>query len=1547
MSGKVTAAQINQTTLKTDDFRKAVNYENPKNKGYVRFEPDGKGGVKLAKVNNKIDLFINWRTNIDAEKNKAMRDKFADSISRDLKWADKSKVEKLAASIRVNGNGESGEARTDALGRKELQAAFKEYDRLMNSTGGRREMIDNLLKDAARRCGLPETEEGIRDLKNKFFPTAEDWSELIAMQDCNTDIDIGQPGHMKMDEHTFLAKLHTLELKCNDAIKRASIENLLRAQAETYIGAAALGNDFGLHLSIDDKAQLRGALLHFLSEKGLVPQNEDGGIVGTGGMVFETFVDKVLPELFKKCVADVNSAGENADRQVQMDANFSFDAIMEEAEKFMVGARDYISNPPEAEGPKLTGDAKFDAIIESGKKTVEGSKNMVKSAYIQDGAVNAYKNSNMSKADAKELQINMQKGVAGFEADGLLRTFTQKFLAERGIGEDVKPSEEQSKIQQNTLDSIIDTAMKVGIAAKLQYGSAKTDALGHKTSIDEGMGGYVADMEGAIAEIASGKNGLDIGLMGKLMSCTLANIANRKVELVAHGASSSLELDKASEADDKKLLKATADAYISFERNVLKTLVGAKAAFEKVARSLLKKGLITQGAFDDLIQRVTSKLAGAHKAALSEFFIKSPVEDAEVGRKMLERILKAKIAEAKAEISNELTVATLSRAVGVQHTRKLSAVAERVADALAQPGLDKVKLGRPGIVDEKAARAKLASGELKRLWTATLAAHLKDLKKVDGIRTVTEEFVNKVVADFNKKAAALVKSVAAAEDKFLAECESLMKERVKNIVEDEAGAFKGYITGPTPLTKSEKAELIGNFTAETLRFKTSAIRANVQEILDAPESFAKKDVKALAQAVIDDYEVGGAERTITGLAIIVDDRTKMVEDFLASDVMKEMDAKIAGAGVFGKGGALESAGANEKGAFIDKALGAVKARMKAMPLAYATGDKAALAQRVVAEALKAAEGPVKEWMKFRKDFMAGIGAIEADFAGMGKDQVAIYRDWTLMEILSGENGTSRDVKTALAYYRHALSEGLNFAIGKIKTSFDEYVAKVDKVLEPVKARFRQIVDGSMNDYASVMTPEALEHLKTVIVPKALQEIEHAVYRNPDNFDGAKIEAFAQRVERNFDQVIYLLFDGLNTDEDAGLEKLIKRSGAQVLLNDKVEADAAKADLRQWLDSSEGHAKLVACEKALLDHFSEFGGATFNFAQPELFAPTTPGNAVAEFRFAARDILKMHTAQMLYAPFDNERVGEAKEAFEKWVDSHGLSRYADFRNTTAKDVIMTKFYERIKALQEAALEGQENEPILTPSFIAAIDQVIDTTGVEAMVGEWKTKALEALQGRYLKKDDDLGYIFDPGHPRSVEAGQLAQKAASQNREMILTLLGSRVSAIAGELDAAEGLDKVREAISKIDMAAIISEVNDEVNECVEKCVRRYNVEEQLNRLYGSYAHSIERKLVKDAVGEEKAALFPKGLSDLLTTKIGADSEVVKAVGIVKRAIATYLGEAQQRCRDNDIDPNLVGKQLESYALACVETIEKDKLWQSGFISKSGLAVALQNAAKEVM
>ena len=779
MSGKVTNDQIRQTTIGVDSFREAVNYVNPKNKGYVRFEPDGKGGVKIAKINNKIDMFLSMRTNIDADKNRAMRDKFVTALTNNLKWADQSKVDKIARAITGFTKGEkSGQTRTDALSRKELQAAFKEYDKLMNTTGGRQDMINRLLKDTAERCGIVATDDAVKELKSRFFPQAEDWSVLMAMQDCNPDIEVGQPGHMKMDELTFKAKLHTLELKCEDAVKRAKIENLVRAQADAFVGPGAINNDFGLHLSIDEKAQLRGALLHFLNDKGLVPQNNDGTVVGTGGMVFETFIDEVLPELFKKNVTNIREAGDNADRQLQIEANFSFDAVMEEAEKFMVGARDYINKPPK-DDVHLTGDAMIDGIIQGGKKLVEGASNTAKVGYMKSGMENVVKNSNMPNAEAGKILADMKKGVAGFDADGLLRTYTKKFLAERGIGEGVKPADEHSEVLHETLNSILDTTMKIGIAAKLQHGSAKM-VDGKKEEVDSGMGGYVKDMEDAIGEIASGKDGLDKVLMGKLFSCTLANIATRKTELVANGVGVKLGLDKASEAEDRKLLEATAKAYVGFEKNVMKTINGAMKAFEKVAKTAKKKGLITEQMYNEAMERASSKFANAHKAALHEFFVKSPVADAAEGTKELQRIMKAKIAEANSELNNDLNVMSLGRTIGAQFQRKLLNVEERIKDALAQPGLNDVKVGRKGIISEENARARLAAGPLKQLYTKTLTSHLKDIKTIDGHRMLTEKNVNDIVKDFNSKAASLLKSVAESETKFMAECEKVLKEQIKN-----------------------------------------------------------------------------------------------------------------------------------------------------------------------------------------------------------------------------------------------------------------------------------------------------------------------------------------------------------------------------------------------------------------------------------------------------------------------------------------------------------------------------------------------------------------------------------------------------------------------------------------------------------------------------------------------------------------------------------------------------------------------------------------------
>ena len=1531
MPGKVTNAQVASAKFSVDKFREAVNYVNPKNKGYVRFEPDGNGGVKLAKINNKIDILVNWRTNIDSAKNQAMREKFADSMTSALKWADKATVEKLANSITTQQRGShKGEARTDALSRKEMQTAFKTYDDMMNTSWGRKQMIDNLLKDTAARCGILATKDAVDQLRAKFLLGAGDIESYFCLLEETEGVAVGQPGHMKIDETTFMARLHALELKCDDAVKRATVDNAMRMQAERVLSPNVSGNDFGLQLTQADKAAIRGALHHFLVQKGLAPQNDDGGIVGTGGMIFNAFMEKVLPELFKKSVENVRAAGPDADKQLMMDANFSFDAILDEAEKFMIGARDYLNSADGQEAVK-TGDGKFDAIIAGARQVTDKHKDNTLVSQMQKIGLKIADVTNLNAAQAGEIVNDMKGSIDGFKAAGRLGVFVQNFLAERGIGEEVPAEEVKNAVVGTTLDAIIEDGQKLVFAAKIQHGAAQKDLVtGEKKQIDTGMGDYFYEMEKAIGEIAAdGKKAADKALVSKLLTYTLSNIANRKVELLTAGVGNTLHVDEAGAKEDKEQVKATADAYFKFEAGVEKKLKGALNAYDKLARALLKKGLVTQDMYNNLVQSAATKIAAAHKAALTEFFMKSPVTDADAGAKELNRILKAKLADASAEFDNDLAIAAFSKSFGGVAKSKLLNTDERVADAMAQNGLADAKLGVPGIIDDKTALARLANGDLRRLWTKTLAAHLKNVKKVDGYNTITDEFVAKVQSDFNKKAAALVKTAAAGIQKFLSECEGVLKSELNSYIDEGRGVFKGYKTCENPITKDEQKKLVDEMTAEILRFRTTALRKNIDEILASPESFEKKDVKALAMGVVDDFKTGGAERTVNGLLKIAEERKASVDNFLKSTAdVNAVEQTVSTSGVFAKGGALADAGEWEKNALVSKARNSVEARMNAMPLVYASSDKSAIASKAVNEMNAAVEKPAKAWAKFRTEFLKKAAAIDANYSSLGEKNIAAKHDWVLGELAARQDFDKLDMKLALGYYENQLKSELDFRIDKVKTSFAEYAAKVEKVYARAMKELRNECESVLPVLDMYATAETREYFKTTIIPKKMQMLEFEIYRNPDNFDGAKLDERCDEVEKSFYQVSLAVFREHSLTTDSDYEKLITRAGAGVLRNDKVETAAAVADLKTWVSSSEGKELRIASEKAMLDHIVDFG-ASFDPKNPAAFRPDAPGGAVDKFHAAAKDVLKAHTAQMLYSAFDNTKVGEARDAFARWLDSHALSKYADYRKTTATERIMAKFAERIESLQKTALETEECEPILTPAFIAVIDQIIDSDGMTAMLSEWKAKALEELSSRYLKaNDDDSAYMFDPNHPANANATSNVIEAAKRNRDEVLSVLSVKISAVAGGLVSLGGIDEMREAIGKIDMNAIIVEVNDEVNLVVDECFRRYQIEQVSNGLVQKYTHSFERQLVKNAVGEDAAHHFPEGFVDLignakLSEKVRNAKGLHDAVNHLTAAINTYLGEALKHCREKCVDTYTLERIFADFAATLIGEVMKDK------------------------
>ena len=58
-------------SFKVNDFRQMVNYQSGTNMGYVRFTRTSNGGLKLEKINNKVDVPLSWRSNVGAANNSA------------------------------------------------------------------------------------------------------------------------------------------------------------------------------------------------------------------------------------------------------------------------------------------------------------------------------------------------------------------------------------------------------------------------------------------------------------------------------------------------------------------------------------------------------------------------------------------------------------------------------------------------------------------------------------------------------------------------------------------------------------------------------------------------------------------------------------------------------------------------------------------------------------------------------------------------------------------------------------------------------------------------------------------------------------------------------------------------------------------------------------------------------------------------------------------------------------------------------------------------------------------------------------------------------------------------------------------------------------------------------------------------------------------------------------------------------------------------------------------------------------------------------------
>ena len=269
---------------------------------------------------------------------------------------------------------------------------------------------------------------------------------------------------------------------------------------------------------------------------------------------------------------------------------------------------------------------------------------------------------------------------------------------------------------------------------------------------------------------------------------------------------------------------------------------------------------------------------------------------------------------------------------------------------------------------------------------------------------------------------------------------------------------------------------------------------------------------------------------------------------------------------------------------------------------------------------------------------------------------------------------------------------------------------------------------------------------------------------------------------------------------------------------------------------------VNSEKALLDHLldnhQDYKGRSTSMD----FVPAAEGNATAKFRSAARDLLRTHTVQLLYTAFDNSKVEEAKVVFERWLDSHAIEKFGGWHGSKARESIMKMFLERVKSLQTGALDGQENEPILTPAFIQKVDREIDSAGAQALLSDWKDKQMEYWIGQLSQRDEwKVFNLADPGYANLTPS---QKTAVAQNNRDIIDALSLALTSVGAAADGTAGIDATRAALEALDMDAIKAKINTDVMTFLEKGTRRFNLASGAFDTIQKYSHSIERALIRN-------------------------------------------------------------------------------------------------------
>ncbi len=1388
-----------------DQFRKTVNVENPKNKGYVRLRPGSDGKITVEKFNNKIDILKGWRSYTKEADNKTTRDAFATAIEGDLRYVDVQTRAKVLDLIRkgatADGQVKAGVegTSTETLSRKEAQKIFSAFDEAYNTGSGRKKILERFYSET-----FPAGLKGVKDSSN-----VGEILEAIGLEGEARETLENSLHDKNVSERDFRAALKAAEI----AAERTKTFGKMTDVCLTAIDKAVAGKE---RVALTDEAKSKiNPAIEVMKDDLLSGELTKAAAELLGEEKVKALAnlwrDAVLPLLLqRKCYEPKRDGQSLADLLSRPELSASFEDFMLDA------AADAMRDQESEQGVKVENsennpfaeaDAKLLRAVRAGNKQ---NKAMLNGLLVEKYRIDLLSRSGIHSRDVNQLLVAASALVKSSQEEEGLQRFTEKYLA-RTYPDQLFDSDFHAK---STARLFNEEKGRHILAAQVQYGSRFFDRS-EKRVKDETLSAkdYIKALSNHTKEILNG-----IAMEGDDRAAAYARIYTYTLPTLMNRAVSAIAESKTEVGAGKNLVLGGMDGSCQEEKQVLSYLcrIAAKfqakaddnSLFKKQAKNLdsfLKKGLGEKLAKLDESTKPLLNTEGLAREclsrALNRFFAIPPSaqevatdEKDKAGTERLEEFLTLEFAAAINERQ------ALANVLVEAHARGL-----RLSSLVLDAGMAVQRLATPenGIAAEMV-KDETSCDALKRLYNKLLANELKGgAKKGDAAdlqRKVEERFL------------AEAKRLQDASVKFDADLRAAVGQRVRE-------AFEAEIKGEIPSGYKLAACAKGLGAAEQKAFVDGLVHDVLAQLED---KFTAEKRQFIA--------CRSAGRTLVARHICERDFANDGGlDGLALTTLRVMQLRFEHVGKWFKDQNYQETLSEEVGKAFKEGR-------------FLTAEQA--------------DSFTKDFVKRLEDEVSEKGA----YYGRVDDTVKDAGDFSLemktrfttpfLDFLAVHTDLSKDLRFVLeeATQRKENEPVLDYDVAK--ETLADYLARAWKALpdvEKMKAEFTQ------------------EGARQALADKLVEVTAQAVRESRPIFDAAFEEA-AKRLEAagfKEEEITFIRTDG-REQAWKGMEEKIRRDPCTYIASygKRSVEDEAKALIDVVIRNAAPYSLETEAGRAFL---AESAGLKDEYADAS-FRPiidraldTWGGNEAVRNRLEAerRQVIKESLAYMSDAEFDrlyenaeaqhktfsadlqksigtikamitidafNENeVAFGKRLFDEWVVQFkemivGDGTPANIRNVA--DSIGVKagdlFNSRVKAIQEEyvakasttdrAVASAPFTPLLDQSFLSAFVALVNETAGPALLNGMLNEIKEDVLSAILKEGDNAKYIangFDANElvPTDDEMKTLTQQNFMRLQQAVTAALTDRYGEVMADKLSVENIQRFREVIREASVAFV--------------------------------------------------------------------------------------------------------------------------------------------------